>query len=82
MFMAAAKALAEMSPARTDPEANLLPRVTQLREVAIAVAIAVGRQAYAEGITSEVTADGIEDAVRTKMWTPRYLPYRRVAGNT
>ena len=77
MFMAAAKALAEMSPARGNPELNLLPRVTQLREVAIAVAIAVGKQAHAEGLTSGVDADGIEAAVRAKMWTPRYLPYRR-----
>ena len=82
MFMAAAKALAEMSPARANPDANLLPRVTQLSEVAIAVAIAVGKQAFAEGITSQVTADGIEDAVRTKMWTPRYVPYRRAGANT
>ena len=57
MFMAAAKALAEMSPARSNPELNLLPRVTQLREVAIAVAIAVGKQAHAEGLTSGV--DGV-----------------------
>jgi malate dehydrogenase (oxaloacetate-decarboxylating) len=77
MFMAAAKALADMSPARANPEANLLPRVTELRDVAVAVAIAVGKQAYAEGLTSGVTADGIEDAVRAKMWLPRYLPYRR-----
>lgn len=82
MFMAAAKALAEMSPARANPEANLLPRVTELREVAIAVAIAVGKQAHAEGITSGVDADGIEDAVRAKMWTPRYLPYRRAGAKS
>jgi malate dehydrogenase (oxaloacetate-decarboxylating) len=77
MFMAAAKALADMSPARANPEANLLPRVTELRDVAVAVAIAVGKQAYAEGLTSGGTAHGIEDAVRAKMWLPRYLPYRR-----
>lgn len=82
MFMAAAKALAEMSPARANPEANLLPRVTELREVAIAVAIAVGKQAHAEGITSGVDADGIEDAVRAKMWMPRYLPYRRAGAKS
>ncbi|MBI1205455.1 MAG: oxaloacetate-decarboxylating malate dehydrogenase [Rhodopseudomonas sp.] len=82
MFMAAAKALAELSPARHDPEANLLPSVTMLREVAIAVAIAVGKQAFAEGLTSGVTADTIEDAVRAKMWTPHYLSYRRAAKKT
>ncbi|MDO9412021.1 MAG: NAD-dependent malic enzyme [Pseudolabrys sp.] len=82
MFMAAAKALADLSPARGNPEANLLPRVTELRDVAIAVAIAVGKQAHAEGLTSGVDADGIEQAVRAKMWTPRYFPYRRAGSNT
>ena len=78
MFMAAAKALAEMSPARRDPGANLLPRVTQLREVAIAVAVAVGKQAYAEGLTEGIANEAaVEEAVRVKMWTPRYLAYQR-----
>ena len=75
MFMAAARALADLSPARRDPEANLLPSVTSLREVAIAVAIAVGKQAFAEGLTSGVTADTIETAVHDRMWTPRYATY-------
>jgi malate dehydrogenase (oxaloacetate-decarboxylating) len=75
MFMAAARALAELSPAKRDPDANLLPSVTALREVAIKVAIAVGKQACAEGLTEGVTADGVEAAVRTKMWTPHYAAY-------
>jgi malate dehydrogenase (oxaloacetate-decarboxylating) len=82
MFMAAAKALAAMSPAKTDPAANLLPPVTKLREVATAIAIAVGQRAHAEGLTEGISADQIEDAVRTKMWTPQYLPYRRAGTNT
>ncbi len=81
MFMAAAKALAELSPAKNDPTANLLPPVTALREVATHIAIAVGRQAHAEGLTEGVNADGIEAAVRAHMWTPRYLPYRRAGAN-
>ena len=40
--MAAAKALAEMSPARQTEDANLLPAITQLREVSFRIAIAVG----------------------------------------
>jgi malate dehydrogenase (oxaloacetate-decarboxylating) len=75
MFMAAARALAELSPARHDPQANLLPSVTALRDVAIAVAIAVGKQAHAEGLTRGVTADTIETAVHARMWTPRYASY-------
>jgi len=75
MFMAAARALAELSPARHDPDANLLPRVTALRDVAIAVAIAVGKQACAEGLATGVSADGVEAAIKAKMWTPRYPDY-------
>ena len=77
MFMAAAKALAQMSPARGDPHANLLPPVTALREVAIAVAIAVARQAHREGLAPHVAEHDMEDAIHAKMWTPQYHPYRR-----
>src|SRR3954470_22510369 len=38
MFMAAAKALAAMSPAKRDPNGNLLPPVTELRDISVAVA--------------------------------------------
>ena len=76
MLMAAAKALAAMSPARTDPEANLLPPVTALREVSLAVARAVAHQACREGLTS-FPEDAIDAAIHAKMWRPEYLPYRR-----
>jgi len=81
MFMAAAKALAALSPAQSNPKANLLPPVTALRDVAISIAIAVGKQACAEGLTTGVTADTVEAAVHAKMWTARYLPYRRAGAN-
>ena len=64
MFMAAAKALADLSPAKRDAGANLLPPVTALREVAVAVAIAVGKQALSEGLTPMFPPATIEAAVR------------------
>ena len=76
MFMAAAKALAAASPARDDPANNLLPPVTALRDVAFAVALATAIQAHQEGLTQGVETDAIEAAIRAKMWSPRYLPYR------
>ena len=79
MFMAAAKALAAMSPARNDIGGNLLPPVTALREVSIRVAIAVALQARREGLT-DLAEDKIEPAIRAKMWSPHYLPYRRTNG--
>jgi malate dehydrogenase (oxaloacetate-decarboxylating) len=76
MFMAAAKALAAMSPAGQDRSGNLLPPVTALREVSIAVARATALQACKEGLT-DVAEDRIDAAIQAKMWSPHYLPYRR-----
>jgi malate dehydrogenase (oxaloacetate-decarboxylating) len=77
MLMAAAKALADLSPAHNKAGRNLLPPVTELREISIAVARAVALQARHEGLTLEIREDEIEAAIAAKMWTPRYLPYRR-----
>ena len=77
MFMAAAKALAELSPARHDGRANLLPPVTALREIAVAVARAVARQAVKDGLAPALGEGEIDAAIAAKMWEPKYLPYRR-----
>ena len=79
MFMAAAKALAAMSPAKNDTGSNLLPPVTALREISIAVARAVALQAIKDGLARDIAEDEIDAAIAAKMWTPRYLPYRRSA---
>jgi malate dehydrogenase (oxaloacetate-decarboxylating) len=73
MFMAAAKALAGMSPARTDPLAPLLPPVARLREVALTVASAVALQAHREGLVDAIG----EESIRARMWQPEYRAYRR-----
>ncbi|KJC50668.1 malate dehydrogenase [Bradyrhizobium sp. LTSP885] len=79
MFMAAAKALASSSPARNNPKHNLLPPVSALREVALTVALAVALQAHKERLVSDVPIDQIEQRILARMWTPRYVPYRRTA---
>ena len=78
MFMAAAKALAAVSPARANPHGNLLPPVTSLRDVSAAVATAVAQQGHNEDLTKGINADEIEGLIRAHIWAPRYLPYRRV----
>src|SRR5262249_42864544 len=82
MFMAAAKALATSSPARDNPKHNLLPPVSALREVAVTVALAVALQAHKDGLATDVKTDQIEQRIRAKVWTPRYVPYRRAAAAT
>ena len=77
MFMAAAKALASSSPARDNPRHNLLPPVSALRRVAAEVALAVAIQAHKEGLVTDIPIDQIDQRIHAKMWTPRYVPYRR-----
>ncbi|MGY4480768.1 NAD-dependent malic enzyme [Bradyrhizobium sp. USDA 3364] len=78
MFMAAAKALASVSPARNNPKHNLLPPVSALREVALTVALAVALQAHKEGLAKkDIPIDQVEARIHAKVWTPRYVPYRR-----
>ncbi|WP_158811235.1 NAD-dependent malic enzyme [Beijerinckia sp. L45] len=79
MFMAAAKALAAESPARDNPDKTLLPPVTALREVSVAVALAVAIQAHKEGLT-DVAIDDIEGLIRAMVWHPAYVAYHRVDG--
>jgi malate dehydrogenase (oxaloacetate-decarboxylating) len=76
MFKAAAGALADVSPARLDPAANLLPPVADLRKVAIAVANAVAKAARNDGLCEELDEVAIARAIAAKMWEPKYCPYR------
>jgi malate dehydrogenase (oxaloacetate-decarboxylating) len=77
MFLAAAKTIAEASPAKHDPNANLLPPLVKLQELSFAVAVATARQAQAEGLARPSSIEEVEAAVAKKMWQPVYATYRR-----
>jgi len=76
MIMAAAKALASMSPTRKDPNGALLPPLETLRTVSLGVAVALGRQAAVEGLAG-VKGEAFVEALRASVWEPIYLPYKR-----
>jgi malate dehydrogenase (oxaloacetate-decarboxylating) len=77
MFMAAAKALAECSPAKNNPEANLLPSLEKINEVSFQVALAVAQEAQAAGLAASCSADELTARIHRKMWVPGYLPYHK-----
>jgi malate dehydrogenase (oxaloacetate-decarboxylating) len=78
MIMAAAKKLAELSPAVGDANAPLLPPVGDSRKVGLAVAEAVGRAAIAEGVAGlEAGADLVAE-LRGYVWEPVYRRYEVV----
>ena len=80
MFMAAAKCLAELSPALGGRSERLLPPVSELRSVSFAVAKAVALQAIADGVAEAPVDETIESRICANVWQPEYLPYRFCPG--
>jgi malate dehydrogenase (oxaloacetate-decarboxylating) len=78
MFLAAARTVADLSPAKRDPHANLLPPLGELRDVSQQVAIAVAKKAVSEGLTSLDRMEDVAGRIREKIWEPAYAPYRRL----
>ena len=77
MMMAAAKALAAVSPTVQDSSAPLLPPVGESRKVALSVAEAVVRQAVSDGV-SEADVATVGDQLRAYVWQPVYHAYERI----
>jgi len=75
MFLAAAKALAELSPAKTQAGAPLLPPLDEMLKVSRTIAVAVAKQARAEGLTEAFTDAQIESMIDHKIWKPEYKHY-------
>ena len=78
MIMSAARALASLSPSRTDKDAPLLPPIADARKVSHVVATAVGRQAIADGVSALPDPATLDSDLRGYVWDPVYRPYRRI----
>jgi len=79
MFLAAARALADLSPAKKDPSAQLLPPLGELSAVSRHVALAVARQAQTDGLALPCSEEALVAAIKAKAWEPAYAPYRRLS---
>lgn len=72
MFMAAALALKEFSPALSDPAASLLPPLENIRELARHIGVAVARQAQDDGVAEKTSQAELESRIDKTMWRPEY----------
>ncbi|MEE2826441.1 MAG: NAD-dependent malic enzyme [Planctomycetota bacterium] len=72
MFMVAAIALKEFSPAVKEGEGELLPPLTDLRKLARHVAMAVGKKAQEQGVADPISDEQLRQNVDQKMWRPDY----------
>jgi malate dehydrogenase (oxaloacetate-decarboxylating) len=77
MFIAAARALGDLSPALTDPSGSLFPPIEKIREVSFQVAMAVGLEARRAGLATKSSSEELERLIRANMWEPRYARYVR-----
>lgn len=75
MIMAAAQAVADLSPLKTGGT-TLLPPLENIQNVAMRVAHAVARQAQNEQLCPPLDDDALQEALSTLSWRPRYQPYR------
>jgi malate dehydrogenase (oxaloacetate-decarboxylating) len=72
MFVAAALALSELSPALNDDTAPLYPPLEQVREVSRRVALAVALEAQDCGLVKETTLVELEEQIDSRIWSPQY----------
>jgi malate dehydrogenase (oxaloacetate-decarboxylating) len=80
MMIAAARTLAEYSPALKDSSAPLLPALTSLRDLAVEIAFAVAQEAARSGVAPVLdSVSGLRSQILAKQWSPAYPVY--VAGS-
>lgn len=72
MFVTAAMALSELSPALSEPSQPLYPSLERVRDVSYRVAFAVGREAQRSGLAETTSEEKLERRILAKIWTPQY----------
>ena len=72
MLSAAATAIGSIAPRDAAAPLTLLPPLTQVGEVADAVALAVARQAVEEGLAAHLDDAGIVESVEAHKWRANY----------
>jgi len=74
MMLAAARTLADNSPALKDSSASLLPPLSDIRRVAAEIATEVGMQAQLDGVAPKLSQDELRKKVVATQWVPDYPP--------
>ena len=72
LFMTAAEALRDTSPALQDRDASLLPALRDIRSVARHIARAVALEAQAQGLTEPLEETQLDRRLDEAMWFPAY----------
>ena len=76
MMVAAAEALGNFSLDDVNVDAQLLPPIESMRDVAIQTAVMVGLQAQQDGVAQVVSEQDLRERVRQRFWIPQYFGYK------
>ena len=72
MMRVAAATLGDASPALSDPAAPLLPAWSDVPDIALRIAHAVGRQAIADGVAPARNDEELSERISQVHWAPEY----------
>jgi malate dehydrogenase (oxaloacetate-decarboxylating)(NADP+) len=72
MFFAAAGTLAATVSDQDLSQGSIFPPLQQIREISVAIAVAVARRACESGLASRPAPPDLEAAVRRLMYNPQY----------
>ena len=78
MFLAAARTLADDSPARQDPDLGLFPPWERIETVSRKIARAVGVEAVRLGLAEPRLPDELDRNIEANWWRPEYRRLRRL----
>lgn len=78
MFMGASRALADMLTQEQLSTGQMLPAISDIRQVSAQVAFAVAKVARDSGLGMRVEDEQLLRVIANAMWEPKYLPYRYV----
>jgi malate dehydrogenase (oxaloacetate-decarboxylating)(NADP+) len=75
MFLAAARALANEVSEDDLFEGRIYPRLARIREVSLAIAVAVAKVAYDQGLARVPKPDDLRSHIKAQMFDPSYRSY-------
>jgi malate dehydrogenase (oxaloacetate-decarboxylating) len=78
MLMASSNALADCSPKLQDPNADLLPDLSQIQQISKVIAVKVAQAAMQDGVAPMMDLSDLQQKIEANFWKPEYRQYHRV----
>ncbi len=74
----ACKTLSDFAPITKDPKGSILPNMTDVKEVSVAIAIAVATQVMKEGHGGLSDKTDLKKVIEEYVWKPDYIPLVKI----